>query len=105
MQKNGECIDLYEKTRDIFGNNKEYDFSRQLDLLIIYLALNAAANYKVSGLGFFRIVSEVKKIFAHSYVRTAFKDFKYPVLSKKEKLVMKLAEKNRAFFYTLLLKK
>lgn len=98
-------VELYEKTRDRFAGNKEYDFSRQLDLLIIYLALNAAANYKVSKLGFFKIVSEVKKIFAHSYVRNAFKNFKYPVLSKKEKLVMKFAKKNRAFLYTLLLKK
>lgn len=104
-KKWGVYIDLYEKTRDRFANNEDYDFSRQLDLLIIYLALNAAANYKVSKLGFFKIRSEVKKIFGHSYVRNAFKDFKYPVISKKEKLVMKLAEKNRAFFYTLLLKK
>ena len=98
-------IDLYEKTRDRFAENKEYDFSRQLDLLIIYLALNAAANYKASKFSFFRIRAEVKKIFSHPYVRNAFKDFKYPVISKNEKLVMKFVQKNRAFFYTLLLKK
>ncbi len=104
-KKWGVYIDLYEKTRDRFADNKNYDFSRQLDLLIIYLALNAAANYKVSKLGFFKIVSEVRKIFSHPYVKSAFKDFKYPVLPKKQALVMKLAEKNKAFLYTLLLKK
>lgn len=104
-KKWGVYIDLYEKTRDRFADNKDYDFSRQLDLLIIYLALNAAANYRVSKLGFFKIKSEVKKIFGHPYVRNAFKGLEYPVLPKRQRLVMKLADKNRAFLYTLLLKK
>ena len=99
-------IELYEKMRDHFADNKDYDFSRQLDLLIVYLALNAAANYKASKLGFFKIVSAVREIFGHPYVRNVFKkDFACPTPSKKEAFVMRLVYKNRAFIYTLLLKK
>lgn len=104
-KKWGVYIDLYEKTRDRFIDNKEYDFSRQLDLLIIYLAMNAAGNYAASKFGIFKRTSEIRKIFAHPYVREAFENFEYPKLPKKPTLVIRFVEKNRAFCYALLLRK
>ena len=104
-KKWGVYIDLYEKMCARYADNEEYDFSRQLNLLIIYLALNAAGNYAVSGLNAFKRAAEIRKIFSHSYVRRAFEGFKYPELPKKQAFVIKLVEKNRAFIYSLILRK
>ncbi|MBR5272580.1 MAG: glycosyltransferase [Clostridia bacterium] len=98
-------IDLYEKMRDRYADNKDYDFTRQLDILIIYLAMNAATNYKASKLGVFRVAAEIRKIFSHHYVRRAFENFKYPQLPKRQTTVLKFAHKNRALLYALLLKR
>ena len=98
-------IDLYEKLRDRYADNKDYDFTRQLDILIIYLAMNAATNYKAAKMGVFKMASEIRRIFSHHYVREAFKGFEYPALPKRQTMTLKFAHKNRALLYALLLKK
>ena len=96
-------IELYEKTRDRFKDSADYDFTNQLKMLIIYLAVNASNNYlKCGDIGFFGIVRAVRSVFKHPYVRDGFKDFIYPNVSAKQRQVLRLVEKKCAFLYTLL---
>ncbi|MBY0145896.1 glycosyltransferase family 2 protein [Neobacillus niacini] len=98
-------LKINERLVKYFGNNIEFDFSRQIKINMLYLTLSALGQIKYSEKGGKERLNMIKKIMFHPKVIEIFKDFKIPNVSWKTKIIIILIKYKMVRPYSLLVLK
>jgi glycosyltransferase involved in cell wall biosynthesis len=85
-----------------FGETTEYDFSKQIQINMLYFTLNMLGQVKYSGKEEKVKLNMIKKIIHHPKVIGMFTDFQMPSVSWKMKIAILLIKYKMARLYSLL---
>lgn len=95
------CL-MNEKLRNFFENKVDFDFSRQLDIHILYFACNVCSQLKYSDYSFLQRYKVRKSVLHTPCFKNVMKGFKLPNVNIKFKIVLWLMKKKQAFLLMLL---
>lgn len=93
-------LSINDRLIDYFGDNSEYDFSRQIKVNMLYFTLNTLGQFSSQN-NENRII-RIADIMTHPKVTEIFKEFEMPNVSWKLKLVIFLIKFKMARLYNLL---
>lgn len=93
---------MNEKLKEYFQNKKDYDFSRQIKLHLIYFAFSSIGQLRLSNKSFWEKYQEIKKILANNKVKESFQEFTLPKLPMKFKIHVMLLKYRQAFLMAML---
>lgn len=93
---------MNEKLREFFGNIKEFDFSRQLDLHMLYFACSTLNQLKYSQYNFREKCKVRRSILNDMHFCKAIEKLELPNVGKKFKLLLYLMKKRCALILSVL---
>ena len=91
---------MNDRLHEFFDSKKDYDFSRQLKLHILYFALNCLHQEKVYQSR--KLSNEAIRILQSDQLQKAFRDFRMPRVSWKLKIILELMKRKNAGLLSLL---
>ncbi len=95
------CL-MNKKFREFFENKNDYDFSRQLDLHILYFACSVFSQLKYSNYNFWQKYKIRKTVLNTPSLTNAVKKLKLPNVNWKFKIILWLIKQKQAFILTVL---
>ncbi|MBO5321624.1 MAG: glycosyltransferase family 2 protein [Clostridia bacterium] len=95
------CL-MNHKLRDFFEGKNDFDFSRQLDLHILYFACSLCGELEYTNFSFWQKYKVKKSVLNTPCFKNVMKGFKLPNVNIKFKIVLWLMKKKQAFLLTLL---
>lgn len=95
------CL-MNKKLREFFENKTDFDFSRQLDLHILYFACNVFAQLKYSNCTFWQKYKVRKTVLNTPEFINAMKDFRLPDVNIRLKVFLWLIKNRRALILSLI---
>ena len=93
---------MNEKLRAFFDKREDYDFSRQLDLHMLYFACSVFSQLKYSNYGFKKKYEVRRNVLNDSHFRRTMNNFKIPDVGIKFKIMIFLIKSKAALLLTLL---
>ncbi|MEH7129316.1 glycosyltransferase family 2 protein [Neobacillus drentensis] len=94
-------LKINERLINFFGNSIEFDFSRQIKINMLYLTLSALGQIKYSKNDWKERSNMIEEIMEHPQVKGIFKDFKFPDVSWKMKVIILLIKYRMFRLYCL----
>lgn len=95
------CL-MNKKLRDFFESKTDFDFSRQLDLHILYFACSVFSQLKYSDYNFFKKHCVIKNTLNTQCLNSAMKKLELPYVNFKFKLLIWLIKHKQALILTLI---
>ena len=88
--------------RDFFEGKNDFDFSRQLDIHILYFACSLCGELEYTNFSFWQKYKVKKAVFNTPCFKDAMRSFKLPNVSVKFKIVLWLMKHRLAFLLSLI---
>lgn len=94
-------LKINERIKSYFGNENEFDFSRQIKINLLFFTLNVLGQIQYNKRHFYDIRDSIKQIIYHPMVSDIFREFKLPDVSWKIRVIILLIKYKRVGLYGL----
>ncbi len=92
-------LKINDRLQDYFGNAKDFDFTRQIKINMLYFTLNELGQIKYSNQDKEARIHNIKSIMEHPKVKGIFHEFKLPDVNWKTKMITLMVKYKLATLY------